>query len=87
MPGMRLLCIPSPFDELFRRRRSARQKSLSVFAAVLPQKLRLFLGFDALGDHFQAVFFRHGDDSGRDRRCLICRLDGPAPTGVSIQLQ
>ena len=51
--------------------RSAEQETLKVLAAVVEQKLVLFGGFNAFGDHFQLQLVGQGDDDPGDVLSLI----------------
>ena len=77
--------LANKLDELLRRDGAADQVALQDIAAVLGEKRRLRLGFDALGDDGDAECLRHLDHRRNDRGIL--RIIGELLHELLVDLQ
>src|SRR5450830_3741 len=57
--------------ELLRRLGSGQEKALVLVTAVLLQKVKLLIGFNALGNHGEPDTFRQHNDGVDDRRIIL----------------
>src|SRR5437868_10691119 len=67
------------------RHRAAEQITLNFVTAVLPQEIKLLVGFDALGDHREVEAVGHGDDCPGDLCILFTGWQAVDESAVDFQ--